>query len=989
MKKRIYLIMALTVCFLAGFSNKSQASHAAGGEILYEWISDSTYRFYFKFYRDCNGISEPATVDLCYYNTCGSQSYTSILSKVTGQLPGGGFNGQEVSTGCPGYSSTCSGGPITNPGYKEWWYTNIITLPMKCNFWKFYVSINARNTNINNLQNPGGQSLHIECTFNNLAAQGNSSPYFTVKPIPFMCVNSTYTYNNGAVDPNGDSLVFNMINPLNSAVGTCVANPAVNAIQYAASTPPYNIINNPLQTNNTFSINNATGQLTFTPSIQQNAAITIQVSEYRNGVLIGTVMRDIQVVVLNCTAAPPAFNPDTTSFSGAQLGINGNLEGCALQPMSFCVSLNSNNPAAILVATSNNAIVTPSSVVTYTGQGTDSIVACFSWVPQIADSGLKILTFTVKDSTCTPPGILLSQTFSIPLFIYPITVAGNDTLVCPADSAHLSVKGGSVFVWTVLPGGDPNTLTCDTCQFPIATPSFTTSYQVVSNIGNNLCNHNTDTVTVFVLPTPTFDLGPDITTCIGSSVQLNANLVPDSGYTYSYSWNPPTFLNAANIPNPISSPTQDINYFLTITPIGAVSCPATDTISITVLQGFTVFNHDTAICDGSSVQINAFGPTQYSYAWSPTIGVSNPSIIDPLITPDTSRLYKITASFPGCADTTQQIFIDVQPNPMVFAGTDGLLCYGDTVNLFAQVTPAAYPSYSYTWTPSGGLDNPNVQNPNFTGLINTTLTVTVKTPAGCSGTDNIFFEVIAPDIVQVSSPDTMLCPRDTAQLNVTGTAVSVMWTPNLFIDNPDTINAIVYPPVTTLYTVIGTDINNCKDTASIEVIVHPDAVVSLPDSATIYPGQTYQMNPSGNGLYFTWFPPTGLSNTAISNPIAEPTVDTRYHVLAATEYGCIATDSIDIYVSYETPINIANAFSPGSQPNPEIKVQYIGNATLKSFIIYNRWGAKVFETSDISKGWDGRFNGEPQPMGVYIYTVEAVSSTGRPFVKQGNITLIR
>src|SRR5690606_19892671 len=148
-------------------------------------------------------------------------------------------------------------------------------------------------------------------------------------------------------------------------------------------------------------------------------------------------------------------------------------------------------------------------------------------------------------------------------------------------------------------------------------------------------------------------------------------------------------------------------------------------------------------------------------------------------------------------------------------------------------------------------------------------------------------------------------------------------------------------------------------------------------------------DPQGNALYFQWFPPLGLSATDIANPIAMPEVNTRYFVQAATEWGCVAYDSIDVNVNPESVLDMPNAFTPGSHPNNEIKIVKRGIATLKYFRIFNRWGTKVFETSNIDEGWDGSYNGSAQPMGVYVYMVEAVTSTGRRFVKQGNITLIR
>jgi gliding motility-associated-like protein len=171
--------------------------------------------------------------------------------------------------------------------------------------------------------------------------------------------------------------------------------------------------------------------------------------------------------------------------------------------------------------------------------------------------------------------------------------------------------------------------------------------------------------------------------------------------------------------------------------------------------------------------------------------------------------------------------------------------------------------------------------------------------------------------------------------------------------------------------------------------VYSEARVSIPDSTELWPGQSYQLDPDGNALYFSWFPTVGLSNPGVSNPLATPLVNTRYFVTGTTESGCVATDSIYIMVHEESAINMPNAFTPGVMSNPEFKVSRTGIATLKSFRVYNRWGAKVFESSDIDKGWNGTFNGEPQPMGVYVYTVEAVTNKGKTVTKQGNVTLIR
>ena len=243
-KKPIFYLTILFIfcaCFFG--SKKSFATHAAGGELLYEWTGGSTYKIIFKFYRDCGGASQPSSQVVCYKNTCNSVSGTINLNAIS-TLPGGNPNGTPVSTGCAGSSTECDNPSSTVPGYREWWYEGTITLPSQCDSWIFTTSVSNRNTSNNLL---GVLNLFIEARLNNLNAQGNSSPYFSVKPVPYVCINQPYTFNNRAVDPNNDSLVFEVLNPLHGS--GCSATPT-NA-PFTSKTPPLSIPSNPFQTNNT------------------------------------------------------------------------------------------------------------------------------------------------------------------------------------------------------------------------------------------------------------------------------------------------------------------------------------------------------------------------------------------------------------------------------------------------------------------------------------------------------------------------------------------------------------------------------------------------------------------------------------------------------------------------------------------------------------------------------------------------------------------
>lgn len=91
--------------------------------------------------------------------------------------------------------------------------------------------------------------------------------------------------------------------------------------------------------------------------------------------------------------------------------------------------------------------------------------------------------------------------------------------------------------------------------------------------------------------------------------------------------------------------------------------------------------------------------------------------------------------------------------------------------------------------------------------------------------------------------------------------------------------------------------------------------------------------------------------------------------------------------NYEVP----NAFSPNGDGHSDLFVLHgWGNCVSSfSFLIFDRWGEKVFETEDASEGWDGNYKGKPLNPGVFVYYIRANSFTGEKITKKGNISLIR
>src|SRR5690606_19701787 len=114
---------------------------------------------------------------------------------------------------------------------------------------------------------------------------------------------------------------------------------------------------------------------------------------YRNGQLIGTIIRDVQVAVLaTCPVVPLPAKVDSVTVLGAGYVNPTGIEACLGDSISFCAFITSSNPQALLKASDNHAISIPNANTTYSNIGTDTVEMCFTWQTTVLDTGLHILT---------------------------------------------------------------------------------------------------------------------------------------------------------------------------------------------------------------------------------------------------------------------------------------------------------------------------------------------------------------------------------------------------------------------------------------------------------------------------------------------------------------------------------------------------------------------------------------------------------------------
>ncbi|MBI4929880.1 MAG: gliding motility-associated C-terminal domain-containing protein [Bacteroidetes bacterium] len=174
-----------------------------------------------------------------------------------------------------------------------------------------------------------------------------------------------------------------------------------------------------------------------------------------------------------------------------------------------------------------------------------------------------------------------------------------------------------------------------------------------------------------------------------------------------------------------------------------------------------------------------------------------------------------------------------------------------------------------------------------------------------------------------------------------------------------------------------------------DVTVTPSVTANAGTDVSIVQGQNTTLNASGGGIY-NWYPSTGLNCTTCSTPVTSPNTTTTYYVVVSDSFACgNDTDSVTVFVtptpvSPETTLFFPNAFSPnGDGQNDMLYVK--GSIKEMHLEIYNRWGEKVFESSEQNMGWDGK----NAPTAVYVYYLKAIMNDGKEIFQKGNISLIR
>ena len=310
--------------------------------------------------------------------------------------------------------------------------------------------------------------------------------------------------------------------------------------------------------------------------------------------------------------------------------------------------------------------------------------------------------------------------------------------------------------------------------------------------------------------------------------------------------------------------------------------------------------------------------------------------------------------------------------------------------LSLSVVPAPPVQPFFDWSPSDGLNNPQISNPVASPVAETVYSVEVVFPDGCVKRDSV--RVAVSDFTYNSSEDTLLCAGQPTLLSVSQ-GLSISWQPSTDLSCADCFTPTASPTATTTYQYTLTDSYGCNYTDSIQVAVSTLEIVPWFTDTLTDQGTGVLLGADVNGgqgnVSWLWTPSDFLNGLQDANIFSTPLTDITYSVVAADEV-CTDTAQIQVRVNViRQPFAMPDAFSPnGDGENDELYPVFLPGSAgrVKAFRVYNRWGELIH---DGPGSWNGQWKGVSQPVGVYSYYLVWAVPFQPDEVIMGNVTLIR
>lgn len=426
------------------------------------------------------------------------------------------------------------------------------------------------------------------------------------------------------------------------------------------------------------------------------------------------------------------------------------------------------------------------------------------------------------------------------------------------------------------------------------------------------------------------------------------------------------------------------------------------TQKINVARMFSKFELDKAIvCDGAgqfnildSVYSSSNSSITKNY-WTITDSLKTDTGVGMSYTPTHHGFFKfdkyVENSF-GCK-IHQSKTVTVFSKPNFISSEDKVICKGEQIPLDINTNAT-----TVQWLPTIGLNNSSSSSVIAKPSETTVYTVKAFINPLCPIYDTIKVDV-RTSLSAKAYPDTFICIGDTVQLhalaeNTSLNQTKIVWQPASTLSDTKVAEPFAFPKNRTTYYATFKNGTCLIPTIPVVVDVKKLPSVTAGGEKIIIKGMEAELSATSpdNVTYF-WSENYFLSCQDCINPSAKPERDTNYRVTVTNEFGCKAIDNQVVKVIEDCngdAVFLPNTFTPnGDGQNDVLFVLGPGVESVKEFRIFNRWGELVFETRDMSIGWDGTYKNEKLTPAVFVYYVDVQCIDGRRTMKKGNITLIR
>jgi gliding motility-associated-like protein len=755
----------------------------------------------------------------------------------------------------------------------------------------------------------------------------------------------------------------------------------------------------------------------FTQTVAQ--AVTPATCSAANGTATLTVTGSAAPYTITWNTVPAQSGITATGLvAGTYTATITNVNGCAATEQVIIAQLGSTVTAN---ASASPATICNSESTQLSVTAAGGTLSTYTWTP----GNLNGATVTVSPTASTTYtvsgndqyGCSYSKSVTVTVNDRPQAPAASAASICAGTTATLNVQSpvsGESYNWYGVATGGTTAGTGSSFQTPALSSTTTYYLEAVSAAG---CVQPARTpVTVTVNPVPATPGANNTSICPGEQATLNV-INPVAGETYSwYSVASGGTANASGNSYQTAPLNSTTTFYIEATSSAGCTAPSRAAVTVTVNPAPTVpAASANAICAGTAATLSVQSPVAgetYSWFAAATGGTAlgtGTTYVTPVLN-SSSTYYVEAVSASGCRQASRgSVTVTVNALPATPSGTAAPVCTGNSAQLQVQ-SPVAGETYRWFTTATGGTAA-GTGNTLATPALTSSLTYYLEATSGAGCTSagrgsvpvTVYPAPLAPTLAAVA-----ICPGDRATLTIPSPLPGATYdwfaapTGGTSLFTGSSYQTAAISNATTFYIGI-TSAQGCfsatrgaAPVALLAPLPAPVVSVSLLTSSSVtfswnaITGATgYEVSIDGGA---TWrAPSTGSTGTSHSVSGLIPGAIVTIQVRALGQQPCeLSAPSVPLRaIIPDKNLFVPNVFTPNGDGRNDILMVFSNSITTMNFRIYNQWGNEVFVSTDPRKGWDGTINGQPQPVGVYVYVLRVRLFDGTELQKKGSISLLR